>query len=71
MIKQLKIWIKMAYTSVSFDVTASVLYFDTTNYNYQYLDIAIPANNVSGCATFVTESGLTYEAYIYNVDPYF
>jgi hypothetical protein len=61
----------MAYTSVSFDVTASVLYFDTTNYNYQYLDIIVYANNVSGCATFPTASGETYEAYIYDINPYF
>lgn len=61
----------MAFASASFDVTASVLYFDTTTYNYQYIDIAVPANNISGCATFVTESGLTYEAYVYSVNPDF
>ena len=38
----------MAYASASFDVTASVFYFDTTNYDYQYLDIIVYANNYSG-----------------------
>jgi hypothetical protein len=61
----------MAYASASFDVTASVLYFDTTNYNYEYIDIIVYANNTSGCATFTTASGETYQAYVYNVDPYF
>lgn len=61
----------MAYASASFDVTASVFYFDTTNYDYQYLDIIVYANNYSGCASFVTSSGLTYEAYLYNINPYF
>ena len=59
----------MAFASASFDVTASVLYFDTTNYNYQYIDVIVLANNISGCVTFVTESGLTYEAYVASVSP--
>lgn len=61
----------MAFASASFDVTASVLYFDTATYNYQYTDVIIYANNISGCTTFVTESGLTYEAYVYAVTPDF
>jgi hypothetical protein len=61
----------MAYASASFDITASVLYFDTTNYDYQYLDVIVYANNYSGSTYFVTSSGLTYEAYLYNIDPYF
>lgn len=59
----------MAYASASYDITASILYFDTTNYNYQYTDVIVYANNYSGCVTFVTESGLTYEAYIYAISP--
>ena len=61
----------MALASASIDITASVLYFDTTNYNYQYADIIVFANNPSGCVTFTTESGLTYEAYVYSVTPDF
>ena len=59
------------YATVNFDVTASVLYFDTTTYNYQTIDVYVLANNYQGCITFAPEVGLTYEAYVYNVTPWY
>jgi hypothetical protein len=61
----------MPYASASFDITASVLYFDTTNYDYQYLDVIVYANNYSGSSSFNKLPGLTYQSYIYNINPDF
>ena len=48
----------MAYASASFDVTASVLYFDTTNYNYQYHTIDGTSASGAARATAQTEWGI-------------